>query len=319
MRYLVERNTFRYGQNSSYTDLGNLKILLTKEFLDCQDNEGKTAVYYACEQNQEEILLIILSSGLADINIEDLDKQSPLYVTYKKKNWDIFELLIKNGAHINREILKEICIQGDSSTAHILLKYLNKSTLKLWKSLVDESNNSYLYLAIKFSYNIDFIRLLLENDVKLNAKDVNDFLKNVRDLKRNFNKDFANAAFKERFAHYTECLILFLKYNCFDFNVKPSVIFNCFTDLNSEEYKMAVQFEKSNCSSFLILLFLDLIHFIYLSIEDDLFKKKLENRIIHLFALAIYSSQLDCRKKLVQTWFHKLSDKNPVFDRKRLL
>ena len=89
-----------------------MKVLLTKEFLDCQDNEGKTAVYYACEQNQEEILLIILSSGLADISIEDLNKQSPLMVTYKNKNWDIFELLIKNGALINREILKEICIQG---------------------------------------------------------------------------------------------------------------------------------------------------------------------------------------------------------------
>ena len=36
-------------------------------------------------------------------------------------------------------------------------------------------------------------------------------------------------------------------------------------------------------------------------------------RIIYLFALAIYSSQLDCRKKIVQTWFHKLADKNQVF------
>ncbi len=313
-RYLVERNTFRYGLNNTYTDLGNLKILLTKEFLDCQDNEGKTAVYYACEQNQEEILLIILSSGLADINIEDLDKQSPLVITYKKKYWDIFELLIKNGAHVNYEILKEICIQGDSLTANILLKYMNNSTLKLWKVLVDENKNSYLYLAIKFSYNIDFIKLMLENDVKLNAKDVKDFLKNMRDLKKNFNSNFFGCAFKERFLHYIECLVLFLKYNCFDFNLKPSVIFNYFTDLNSDEYLLATQFGESTCSSFLIMLFLDLVFFIYLNIEDELFRKKIESRIIYLFALAIYSSQLDCRKKIVQTWFHKLGNKNQVIN-----
>lgn len=225
VRYLVERNTFRYGQNNSYTDLGNMKVLLTKEFLDCQDNEGKTAVYYACEQNQEEILLIILSSGLADISIEDLNKQSPLMVTYKNKNWDIFELLIKNGALINREILKEICIQGDSSTANILLKYLNKSTVSLWKMLTDENENSYLYLAIKFSNNLNFIKLLLENDVKLNSKDIRDFLKSVRELKRNINKLQEEKDFKERFVHCIECLVLFLKYNIFDFHVKPSVFF----------------------------------------------------------------------------------------------
>ena len=156
---------------------------------------------------------------------------------------------------------------------------------------------------------------MLENDVKLNAKDVKDFLRNVRDLKRNFNKNSFGCQLKERFIHYIECFILFLKYNCFDFNLKPSVIFNYFTDLNSDEYLLATQFEENNCSSFLIMLFLDLIYFIYSNLEDDLLKNKLENRIIYLFALATYSSQLDCRKKVVQTWFHKLADKNLLIER----
>ena len=99
VRYLIERNTFKARINNSNTEI------LTKQFLDARDNDGKTAIYYACEHNHIEILVILLTNGLADIDIEDNNQQTPLMISYKFKYWDIFELLIQNSAKVNKKIL----------------------------------------------------------------------------------------------------------------------------------------------------------------------------------------------------------------------
>ena len=306
-RYLIERNTFRYRINNNYSDI------LTKEFLDCQDNEGKTALYYACEHNQMEILTILLSTGLVDINIGDLDFKTPLYITYEKKFWEIFEILVQNGARVHSEILREICFKGDLSTANTLFKYLNKSAIMGWKSLTDENKNSFLYLAVKFSNILSLVKKFLEHDIKINSKDAKDFLKDIRSLKKNGNEK--EKIFKDRYNHYLECLVLFLKHNCFSFNLRPSLIFNFYYDLSQDENRILYEFDERSCSSFLIMLFLDSIYEIFSNIEESQFKEQFESRVIYLFALAIYSSNLNCHNKAVQRWFKKYSDKNKLIER----
>ena len=220
VHYLVERNTF--DLNNSH-DMYYLKesIKLSKEFLNLKDVYGKTALYYACEKNNLKCVEYILEknrfNNLVDINAaDDANNQSALDITYEKQYWDVFELLIKYGANISGSILREICSKGNLTIINILLRYTNitdkivnnslilnsmnssimisssKSTGTSTKRInlakidwhqVDENNNTPIYFAFKYSFNVDFIRKLLETDVFPNINDIQDFIDDIKELK----------------------------------------------------------------------------------------------------------------------------------------
>ena len=93
------------------------------------------------------------------------------------------------------------------------------------------------------------------------------------------------------------------------------MIFNFYYDLSQDENRILYEFDERSCSSFLIMLFLDSIYEIFSNIEESQFKEQFESRVIYLFALAIYSSNLNCHNKAVQRWFKKYSDKNKLIER----
>ena len=140
VRYLVEKNIF--------TDKTDNSVII-RDFLNAQDIHGKTVVHILTEQNYAETLGIImaLASGLADLDILDLNKKSALQIAYEKKHLDIFEILFRNKATVDHAILKDVCVHGNMHVAHILL--LNETRVD-W-SRVDESGNSLLYAAIQSS------------------------------------------------------------------------------------------------------------------------------------------------------------------------
>ncbi|CAF0704532.1 unnamed protein product [Brachionus calyciflorus] len=292
VRYLVEKNTFT---NNNNTDI------LTKEFLNCQDIDGKTAIRLAAENNCKEPIMIIVSSGLADLNIEDYNRKSALTISYSKKYWDIFELLVKSGSNISHYILKDICVQGDIKALNILLRYFDsKSLASIIELTEDTKKNSYLYLSMKYSHNLEFVMKLFELGLKINSKDLKDFYTEIKHAVKMGDNCIS------KYSYYLECFILMIKHKCLNSSlIKYPNILSLFS---TYEQKIDINFEhKSNILNHCIILYLNLFYEYFGNlIEKD--KNEMEIvklRIIYLFALSVYSSQLDVRKKFVQKWFER--------------
>lgn len=294
VRYLVEKNTF---SNNNNTDV------LTKEFLNCQDIDGKTAIHLASENNCKEPIMIILSSGLADLNLEDFTHKSALTIAYSKKHWEIFELMVKSGSNIGYYVLKDICVQGDVRALNILLRYFD------WKSLasiiditqMESKRNSYLYLAIKHSRNLDFVTKLFEIGLKINSKDLKDFYIELKQNVKMVDLDIS------KFNYNLECFIQIIKHKCINKSLLKQP--NIMTILNIYEQKADINFDhEKNILNHCILLMLGLIYENFQNLHNHCNSSDLEVsrlRILYLFALTIYSSQLDVKKKFVQKWFER--------------
>lgn len=295
VRYLVEKNTF---SNNNNTDM------LTKEFLNCQDTDGKTAIHLASENNCKEPIMIILSSGLADLHLEDLSHKSALTIAYTKKHWEIFELLVKSGSNISHFVLKDICVQGDVRALNILLRYFDSKSLASIIELtqMESKRNSYLYLAIKHSHNLDFVVKLFQIGLRINSKDLKDFYTELKHNVKTINLDV------KKFGYNLECFILMIKHKCFDRKLVKNYS-NLTSLFNSYELKAELNFDHaSNILNHCILLNLNLIFENFQLLQDictNLDLEAIRLRMLYLFALTIYSSQLDVKKKFVQKWFER--------------
>lgn len=306
VRYLIEKNTF----NNNYdTDL------LTKDFLNTRDIYGKTALHLACEKNNKEPLMIILSSGLADINLADNELNTPVMLAYFNSHWDLFEILVKSGSQLNSSILRHICTTGNMNAFRILLRYHDPKTLA---SLIDsgqddadEQPNSCLYWAIKKSLNLDLIAKLFEIGVKLNKKDLKDMYYDLKLVKANL---FASSATDKRindekqiYFYYLECFILIIKHYAIDKNLFTYVdVFNMNMD-NKELAELLLKInldDKSNLFNFLLIAYLDVI----IDIQACLIEKidfNMKMRFNYLNALLVYTSQLDLSKKYILRWLER--------------
>jgi hypothetical protein len=328
VHYLVERNTFDLNK---VHDMHYLKesIELSKEFLNLKDVHGKTALYYACEKNNFKCVEYILEknrfNNLVDINAsDDANNQSALDIAYEKHYWDIFELLIRYGANIGGSILREICSKGDITVIKILLRYTNitdkttnnslilstmnssiigsasKSTETNSKRInlakidwhqVDENNNTPIYFAFKYSFNIDCIRKLLETDVFPNINDIQDFIDDIKELKFDSAQTKTNSkSNQEKLLIYIEYLILLLKTG---------------------------YFTKNRCNSTDYLInntLVDLLETIFTLYQrsDNQTQSKLNYRIIYMFALAIYSKQLNLNNENVSKFLIRIQKQTKI-------
>ena len=331
VHYLVERNTFDLNKTNDNFYLKD-SIELSKEFLNHKDIYGKTALYYACEKNNLKCVEYILeknrSNNLVDVNASDeINGQSALDVSYEKQYWDVFELLIKYGANISGSILREICSKGNVTVINILLRYTNncnnndknnkitnifnssssfmtpsKSTntnvvrrvnlAKIDWHQIDENNNTPIYFAFKYSFNVDFIRRLLEADVFPSMNDIRDFVDHIKELK--FDTTAANTqnvkSHQEKLSIYIEYLILLLKTGYFTKKI-------CY----SSEDEIAKT----------IVSLIETIYTLYQR-SDSQTQSKLNYRIIYMFALAIYSKQLNLSDEHVSKWLIKIQKQTKI-------
>lgn len=192
-------------------------------------------------------------------------------------------MLIENGAILKQEILKEICLQGDVRIAKILLKccLTNESSLN-GLQLLDENKNTYLYLCvIKHNNNdIDLIKIFF-SQFKLQIN-IFDLVNLYDELTKILTLNSKNNNNNVKFDHYLECLIIFLKYDCFNFNLKTI------------KHEL---FSSFNC------FMLNLLKLI-LKIKADI-----NSKIYYLFALSIYSRKLNCHDKQVKDWLFSINNK----------
>lgn len=291
VRYLVKKNTFK--SKISYMD--KTDTLLT-EFLNEQDNEGKTAIHIAVEQNYLETLNVLLSTGLANVNLMDVNAKTPLMISFEKKFWNIFEILCKHGAYVNNSILKETCLDGHLQPVKTFLNIPCFNSKLNWRQL-DENNNTLLYLAIKNSNNTELVKKLLKIGIKTNIKDVVNLLEHLNSLTE---LPKINIGYLE---YYLDCFVLLLKFFCF-IDETSTIETNAL-----KENGIRIDFKTNKITNkFFTILFIDRFHKIYSNLNYDLETiENYKNKFIYSFALAIYTRQLDYKSLFFKEWISRLN------------
>jgi ankyrin repeat protein len=67
-----------------------------------KDENGFTALHFACDEGNLKIVEIILGVD-CDTNIKNIHKQTPLHISAKRGYFDISKKLIESGAELNVE------------------------------------------------------------------------------------------------------------------------------------------------------------------------------------------------------------------------
>ncbi|CAM3045539.1 ankyrin repeat-containing protein [Legionella steigerwaltii] len=81
--------------------------------LNIKDNQGKTAFHYAAEYGNSELVMALTSTNEIQINEPDNRGSSPILLAYKNHKLDVFEKLLESGAEISKELLDEVLIRKD--------------------------------------------------------------------------------------------------------------------------------------------------------------------------------------------------------------
>lgn len=100
----INENILHISLLEKYTYINVIKMFLeTKSInINAQNNDGKTPLYLAIEKNNLDIVELLLEESTIDINISDNFMKSPLMVAYENNFYDIvFMLLARDDININ--------------------------------------------------------------------------------------------------------------------------------------------------------------------------------------------------------------------------
>jgi hypothetical protein len=293
VRYLIEKNIFNNVKSISslLSQSNNNSELLTRDFLNVQDNEGKTVLHLSCQLKSVEIVRLILNTGMSDVNLRDLSDRSALSIANQMNSLDICELLIRNGARVDDPILVDVCSKGNLSLLNILLKY-NFRTIRDKLRSSKAAPNSYLFLAVKYSFNLKFINELLDLGVRPVLKDMFELLDDAKSyLSSNSCSNSGQTS-----TYFLECMILLLKYNCFEsFRVCSSgdlALLDKHVKCLRLNENFSIEFDDRNAGKLVLMILFQIVCDFYNANRNKLEKQ----RLIYAFALAIYSAQLNNRK-----------------------
>lgn len=158
-------------RSSSEENSDILQILLEhpRVEMNCQNVEGKTALYMACNTRNADLWTIKqLLENNADVNLADTEDVSPLHIACKFNNLEIVKLLLQFGANIN-------CRDFNKYTPlHYAIEVNSAQLTELLLSKNADANigESHSLNALMFAIicNRDFTQLLLEHISDINAK-----------------------------------------------------------------------------------------------------------------------------------------------------
>ncbi|XP_052073018.1 ankyrin-3-like isoform X1 [Mytilus californianus] len=160
-----------------------IKQLLSKADIDLQDNEGKSALYHACEWQYNRIVNILTEMG-ANVNLEAKDKSTALMEACLLEDEDIvqpimeapigpcrpiIEQLLSKGADVNSTDENGLnpfgysCETGNSNMIHRLIEYTNNVNQTY------KNGNTPLQMAEK-SGNDEIISLLIQKGANQTGK-----------------------------------------------------------------------------------------------------------------------------------------------------
>ena len=121
------------GDKEKFLEIYGQILNLSKNSIDInyKDENGFTALHYACDEGNLKIVEIILKVN-CDTNIRNIHKQTPLHLSAKRGYFDISKKLIEFGAELNvydsekNTPLHYVCINGP---VELLKFFLTKSPL----------------------------------------------------------------------------------------------------------------------------------------------------------------------------------------------
>ena len=166
-----------------------------------KDENGYTALHYACDEGNLKIVEIILDAD-CDTNIKNINKQTPLYLSAKRGYFDISKKLIESGAEINLEDSEK------NSPLHYICKnnYIELLKYFLTKNPKVDVKNIYGKTPKDLTTNLEIKNLLDEfknNNKKNETDDLIDKkirVKNDINSKNNkINKKHTSDTSKEKF------------------------------------------------------------------------------------------------------------------------
>ena len=164
-----------------------------------KDEQGKTALHYACQKGQFEIVKNLINRG-ADINIQTISKKTPLHLATERGSQEIVNFLLSKGASVNAktnfgtqplhtaaengyyEIAETLIDHGaeigckiiDHNLTQLLLAVKNKNTYIAEMLLKQGANPNHqigyvtpLTQAIK-NQDVEMIKILVKNGVDPN-------------------------------------------------------------------------------------------------------------------------------------------------------
>ncbi len=136
-----------------------------------QEREGKTAFWFAVENENLEMVKLLYSHG-SKVNLPDKTGASVLTTTVLHKKYDVLDFLVSKGADINKADNKGYsplmaAISWKNKNQGVVLKYLEK--FLTFKPRVNHlsADDSAVHLAAFLGF-VDAIGLLLDNGANVN-------------------------------------------------------------------------------------------------------------------------------------------------------
>lgn len=167
------------------------------EYIHLVDNENKSSLDYACENDHMELVDIFLQyTDLKQVNF-----QSALYYSCIEGHLDLCQFLIQKQNQIEKSFklqssfVQTICHRGHMDILRLLIENYSLANHQR------DGGNSILFYCIT-TFNLDLVRKLLERHACLTEKDIHDLIRCCP-----LNDD--NQYFID---HYFDCLELFLRY-----------------------------------------------------------------------------------------------------------
>ncbi|CAC5415484.1 unnamed protein product [Mytilus coruscus] len=148
-----------------------LMIKGNKNIIDKSDWHKKTPLYIACAEKRTKIVETLIKYG-AEINNRDEDKKTPLYVACERGNYDIVKLLLDNKADINtcdrhkKLPLHVACKGGDTNLVELLYGHHKASSPNC-----NQWNETALSIARKQGHD-DIVKILVGHDMNGSAETI---------------------------------------------------------------------------------------------------------------------------------------------------
>ena len=163
------------GDNEKFFNIFQKIISLQKQTninINYQDENGYTALHYACDEGNLKIVDILLNAN-CDPNIKNNLNQTPLHLSTQRGYFDITKKLIESGAKLNIEDSE------NNYPIHFICKnnYIELLKYILTKSIQINCKNKYGKTPKDLTTNSEIINIL-DNYIKKNKDKLNNKIRN---------------------------------------------------------------------------------------------------------------------------------------------
>ena len=148
------------------------------------NNQGWTALHFACDEGNLKIVEILINSNI-NLNYQNIEKKTPLHISSLHGYFDITKLLVENGADLNIEDNdKNLSIHLCSLNGHseLLAYLLNKNIKNIYKK------NKFGKTIDDLAKNIETKLIVNEYKKKIKNEKNQNFLMNKSKYKKTNNK-----------------------------------------------------------------------------------------------------------------------------------